>query len=253
MNRPIIFTVSIVLSAWWFSSVVAADRAATRRDPAHPELALQYDFFRVEGGRVDDASKQDHAGRLQRGEVVYGRRKPAVKFDGQGLITLDDPANGVQVASRSLTVGALCNPAAADGVLVAVGDKTNGFSLYLKDAVPHFAVRTGGELFLIHADEPVVLGQWVHLYGALDADGQLWLVLNGWPKAHAPGRPIAEQPSESFTVGADPGAPVGEYASPLPWRGLMEDVRVYWGFLDRNEQRDELQDWADLPGCGCRK
>lgn len=57
----------------------------------------------------------------------------------------------------------------------------------------------------------------------------------------------------TFCVGADIGSPVGEYAAPLNWHGLIEDVRRYWGLIDRNEQRDALQDWADLPGCGCRK
>ena len=36
------------------------------------------------------------------------------------------------------------------------------------------------------------------------------------------------------------------------WQGLLEDVHLYWGLIDRNNDRDQLQDWADLPGCGCR-
>lgn len=62
-----------------------------------------------------------------------------------------------------------------------------------------------------------------------------------------------EGPAEPLSVGADPGETVAEYLAPLGWHGLLEDVRLYWGFLDRNENREALADWADLPGCGCRK
>ncbi len=62
-----------------------------------------------------------------------------------------------------------------------------------------------------------------------------------------------QKPAEPFCVGADTGSPVGEYAPAMHWQGLLEDVRLYWGFMDRNENREQLQDWADLPGCGCRK
>ena len=64
------------------------------------------------------------------------------------------------------------------------------------------------------------------------------------------GKVIPRKPAESFCVGADPGSPVGQYASTLPWHGLVQDVRLYWGFMDRNENRDQWGYWADLPGCG---
>ena len=82
--------------------------------------------------------------------------------------------------------------------------------------------------------------------------GQLGLVVNGWPTATAAGKLIADTPEQPLCIGADLAGSVGDYEHLASWCGLLEDVRLYWGVVDRNEHRDELGDWADLPGCGCK-
>jgi hypothetical protein len=79
------------------------------------------------------------------------------------------------------------------------------------------------------------------------------LLVNTASVADAPGGLVAQMPSEPLTVGADPGSPVGEYSGPLYWQGLVQDVRLCWGVLSRETARETLGDWADRPGCGCRK
>ena len=93
---------------------------------------------------MSDYSGKKHDGTLLDGEIVYGRRKNAAQFNGKGFISLEGVPDTLSPKSRPLTVGAFCQPTAPDGVLVAMGDQTNGFSLYLKDSVPHFAVRAEG-------------------------------------------------------------------------------------------------------------
>jgi len=51
---------------------------------------------------------------------------------------------------------------------------------------------------------------------------------------------IPQKPRRAFTVGADPGSRVGRYESPLHFRGLIEDLRLYWGVLDEVS----LASWA---------
>lgn len=249
-------------SVWLFLSVFSMSMAAAG-DPSDSEgppksasalrLALHYEFLGDQLPRIEDLSGNEHHGLLDSGEIVYGRRKNAVKLEGKGRVVVRGVPDSLNPASRSLTVGAFCQPAALDGVLVAMGDKVNGFSLYVKDGVPHFAVRAQGELFAVAAREPIALGQWIHLAGAIDAKGELWLITNGWPGASAAGRLIPAKPAESLCVGADPGSPVGEYPAPSPWQGLVQDVRLYWGFMNRNDYREEWGEWADLPGCGCKR
>jgi hypothetical protein len=39
----------------------------------------------------------------------------------------------------------------------------------------------------------------------------------------------------------------------MHWQGLVEDIRLYWGFMDREADGTVMKDWADRPGCGCGK
>lgn len=249
----VLLALAIALSLLQGPGATAADQAKPSRGDGRIVLALQYDFFQVEGAQVKDGSGKKRHGELQGGQVVEGRRRPALKLDGQGQLRMTQTPDRLNPAGRTLTVGALCKPASGDGVIASMGDRQYGFSLYLKEGIPHFAVRIQGELHKVAADEPVVMDQWVHLMGVIDAKGELWIVLNGWPTAHAKGKLLAQEPAETLCVGADPGSPVGEYRSPLGWNGLLEDVRLYWGVIDRNAHGEQLQEWADLPGCGCGK
>ena len=220
---------------------------------AEPELALLYDFNSVEGTGVPDGSGRGHTGTLQGREIVFGRNKPAVHFGGKGLLTTPDVSADMDFTSRPLTVGAMCRPSAPDGVIVAMGDAEDGFSLYLQGGVPHFAVRVKGALHRAVAPEAVRLDQWVHVAGVIDAKGELTLLVDTWPVVRSPGSLIARASAEPVTVGADAGAFVGEYSTPMHWHGLLQDVRLYRGVVSREANRDLLGEWAERPGCGCRK
>ncbi len=243
----------VAASLWLVGRGQAVERQSLASRAQTPEIALHYDLFVVDGALVGDASGKRHDGVILRGEIVPGRKKDALRLDGDGSLAMPDVPETFDPKSRPFTVGAFCQPAAADGVIASMGDKANGFSLFLKGGVPHLAVRSNGELAQVIADEPVVAGQWVHLAGSIDGGGTLRLMVNGWPVAESSGKLIQRRPTEPFCAGADPGSPVGDYPSPLHWRGLLQEIRVYWGALDRNENRDQWGDWADLPGCGCGK
>lgn len=235
------------------SSAAATEPTAPSSVGERPELVLQYDFAMIEEGQATDASGNGHDGQLVAAQIVVGKRSNAAQLDGNGVVRMAEVPATLDPKQRPLTIGAFCKPATPDGVLMAMGDQTNGFSLYLKGGVPQFAVRAGGKLFQVAASAPVVADLGVHLAGAIDAERMLWLVVNGWPVASTQGQLIADTPSEPFSVGADEGAPVGEYTAPLHWTGLVQDVRVYWGHLERTTNLEAWQDWADLPGCGCKK
>ena len=255
MKQSILFLILVVAigCAWLLGDTGATERSLGDPSSVALELALHYDFLLNQNAKVGDASGQNHHGQIRSGKIVEGRRKNAVKFEGQGMIAAADTPATLSPQSRPLTVGAFCRPASLDGVLLAMGDKENGFSLYVKDGVPQFAVRANGELFVATGDEPVMLEQWIHLAGAIDAKGKVWLIVNGWPKTSIQGKLIPETPSEPFSVGADTGSPVGDDTSAMHWHGLVQDIRLYWGFMDREKNKDQWGDWADLPGCGCRQ
>lgn len=245
--------VGLVLLYGLLRSAAAAEPTALCSVGEWPELVLQYDFAMIEEGRATDASGNDHDGQLVAAQIVVGRRSNAAQLDGNGVVRMAGIPATLNPKSQPFTIGAFCKPGTLDGVLIAMGDEANGFSLYLKGGVPQFAVRAGGKLFQVAASTPVVADLGAHLAGAIDAEGVLWLVVNGWPVASTQGQLIVDTPSEPFSVGADEGSPVGEYTAPLRWTGLVQDVRVYWGYLERSANLEAWQDWADLPGCGCKK
>ena len=194
---------------------VAAEDAPRVRSRAMPELALWYEFAVVDGQRMPDISGKHHDGKLENGSVGFGRRKMAMTFDGEGAITLAPIPPTLDPTGRPFMVGAWCKPSGRNGVLAAMGGSSDGFSLYMQDGVPQFAVRVQGELRRVSAPEPVPVGQWVHLIGGIDDKGRLLLVLNGWPVAKTNGNLMTRLPSESFGVGQDEGSAVGNYETPM--------------------------------------
>ena len=236
-----------------FLFVPPVPAAGAEAGRAEPQLALLYDFQAVEGMQIPDGSGHGHTGTLEAGAIVFGRNKPAVQFAGKGLVTMTQSSGSLDPASRALTVGAMCKPGAPDGVIVSMGDRKDGFSLYLQGGVPHFAVRENGALHEVVATDPVDLDQWVHVAGVIDGKGELALLVDAFPVARAQGSLLAHTPGEPLSVGADAGSFVGEYKTPLCWQGLLQDVRLYWGAVSREANRDLLGEWANRPGCGVHK
>jgi hypothetical protein len=229
-----------------------ATRPGGCRGGAAPELVLQYDFYGVQGTRVPDGSGHEHTGTIVAGRIVDGRRKPAIQLDGAGAVTADPLGRDVNLAGRAMTVGAMCKPSAPDGVIVSMGDVTDGFSLYLRDAVPHFAVRIGGALHEVADTDPIPLGQWSHVAGVVGAQGGLSLLVNAWTVAEVqtPNH-LTRTPAAPFTVGSDSSPQMANGSARR--NGLLEDVRLYQGEISRDKDRELLAEWANRPGCGCHK
>ncbi len=218
-----------------------------------PPLGLHFDFQVVNGAEVVDGTRAAYTAKIESGTIVFGRRKPAVQLSGDGQVVMAGIPGDLDPTGRAFTVGAMCKPTSADGVVVSMGDAEEGFSLHLQGGVPRFAVRSGGALHSVAATEPVNLDQWVHLAGVVGPKGELSLLVNTVPAGKAAGGPVAHTPAEPLAIGADPGGAVGDYAGPQHWTGIIQDVRLYWGALSRETTRETLGDWADRPGCGCRK
>ena len=142
---------------------------------------------------------------------------------------------------KAITVGAWCKPEAADGVVISQGGGSHGFALYLKDGVPRFAVRSKGTLAVATGKEPLPLGQWVHLTGVLNAKGELHLRVDGKSVGMAKGGAIAAKPFDKMEVGDDATNRVADYGAATAWRGLIEDVRLYWGELDT----EKIEAWVE--------
>ncbi|MBI1372445.1 MAG: PQQ-binding-like beta-propeller repeat protein [Phycisphaera sp.] len=146
----------------------------------------------------------------------------------------------LSTAKSPVTVEAWIKPASADGVILARGGGAMGFTLYLDDAHPVFALRNGGKITDATAKHTVDENKWVHLAGVLDGDGTLKVYIDGKlaASARADG-PLPKDPIEGVSIGTDDETPVGEYKRAVGFTGLIDDVRIY------RKARSEAQIAAD--------
>src|SRR5690606_27593216 len=100
-----------------------------------------------------------------------------------------------------IVAGARVTPKSATGVILAQGGESLGYSLYLHDGVPTFAVRSQGSLRVVRSPRAVELGKEVHLAGALRPGGRLVLWIDGEEVAETRGLLIARKPAEPLTLG----------------------------------------------------
>ncbi len=88
-------------------SAAMAQKKSPRKLDDKLEAALHYDFFGVDGVRVSDQAEAKHDGTIQNGEIVQGKRKPAVKLDGRGAILVAASPADLDPAQKAFSVGGL--------------------------------------------------------------------------------------------------------------------------------------------------
>jgi arylsulfatase A-like enzyme len=207
-----------------------------------PALVLRYTFAALKKERVEDVSGNGLAGRLVKGKLVKDDVGPALELEGEGHVGVASKALP-NFADSPLVVGAWCSAGANRGVVAALGGEGQGFSLFLTDGVPTFAVRSDGKLSVAKAANRMPRGRWAHLMGVLDAAGRLRVWVDGKPSGDAvQGAHLARQPSDGLSIGADTGSRVGDYNDEQYWTGRLRDVRLYRGVPTEKE----LHQWAGL-------
>ena len=76
----------------------------------------------------------------------------------------------------------------------------------------------------------------MHIAAVLAGDRTLRLYVNSEEAGKGEAADfILGRPNEGALIGADEGTLVGPYTKPCPWKGLIDEVRVYYGELDQNE------------------
>jgi arylsulfatase len=139
---------------------------------------------------------------------------------GDELTGENVPATG----GRAFHVSAEIETMAKDGVVVAQGGTTEGFTLYAKDGNVTFALRRGGKLTSIVTKEALALKP-TKIEADLAADGAMTLTLDGQTAASgkAPGL-LNRTPTDGLQVGSDQNAAVGPYEAPFPFGGKIGKV-----------------------------
>jgi arylsulfatase len=147
-------------------------------------------------------------------------------------------AQAPATCNRTHEIRAFVDTAAggADGVLVADGGASSGYSLYIQNGRPAYTYNYfRKEVTSITAAEPLPRGlstivvRFEYDGGGRGRGATVTLLVNG--KAAGEARlahtvPVAYAYDETFDVGEDSASPVGPYKAPFPFTGKLERVEV---------------------------
>ena len=116
-----------------------------------------------------------------------------------------------------------------DGVIVAQGGVTWGYSLYVTQGHVAFAVRQAGKLTTIVAESKLPAAP-CGILARVEHGGTVELCVDGNPVAAGQiGGPIGKMPADGCDVGADNGDPVGDYGSANTFQGRIGKVTIFVG------------------------
>ena len=174
----------------------------------------------------------------ENGRRFHGQRTHVVMHAGMGHLP-NDVAPDVRSRNYLIEAHARIDTLHAQGVLVAHGDATSGYSLYIKDGRLVHDMNIGGVHHLITADRPIELGH--HVF-ALRVDLAPWirislpvmgtvalpsgrvatLLIDGEPVGRIDTKMVGFNSMVSFSgldIGLDRGSPVSHYDEPFCFTG----------------------------------
>ncbi|MBT7298642.1 MAG: PQQ-binding-like beta-propeller repeat protein [Victivallales bacterium] len=173
-------------------------------------------------------------------------RKPQV-----GSIVRINKSGSLNPANKPVTVSAWVRPLGPSGVILANGGGVIGYTLYLRQGIPHFGVAIGGKRSGVVGKGK--LGKaWHHLAGVLAADGTMKLYVNG--KLAATGKAggmLPKEPANALQIAADEESPVASYKG-IAFKGDIDDVRIYRGEVTAADLATLASGEARVPAKGAQ-
>jgi len=174
----------------------------------------------------------------ENGRRFHGQRTHVVMHAGMGHLP-NDVAPDVRSRNYLIEAHARIDTIDAQGVLVAHGDATSGYSLYIKDGRLVHDMNIGGVHHLITADRPIELGHhvfalrvelapWIRISlpvmgtVALPSGRVASLLIDGEPVGRIDTKMVGFNSMVSFSgldIGLDRGSPVSHYDEPFCFTG----------------------------------
>ena len=156
-----------------------------------------------------------------------GHRKTFVFHKGMGHLPGDCAPD---VRSRSYFIEADVNLGAGDeGVLIAHGDATSGYSLFVRDGRLHHTLNVGGLRTTVSSEEQIAPGRRKLGVRVIQDDGRHFtLTIDGEPagklSTHLGFMTLISW--SGLDIGRDRGRAVGDYAHPFSFTGALRTVTV---------------------------
>jgi arylsulfatase len=198
------------------------------REPARLAAMIQAWWAQAEACQVlplDDRFGPRFAENAAR---FHGARRRFVFHPGMGHLPTDVAPD---VRARSYRIEAETHPVGeAQGVLIAHGDATSGYSLYVQDRRLRFTVNVGGQKTTAVSEPLPPNARRLGVRSRLGADGlrRFTLTVDGRPAGSAATR-LGFHTLISWSgldIGRDRGSPVADYAAPFAFTGKLRRVSV---------------------------
>ncbi len=210
----------------------AHDLAAQQPDRL---AALQREFDEVAAANKVLPLKPDFASRAHPNPPPPGGRPFYTFYPGTSHL-FDATAPATRNRTHRFTIDLDVPRSGADGVLVADGGLSSGYTLYVKDGRPSYTYNYfRRQVTTITAAERLAPGRSrIELEFIYDGNGigkgaQVTLTVNGRVAGRArlaQTVPIIYSYDETFDVGEDTATPVGPYVAPFPYAGTIEKVEL---------------------------
>ncbi|WP_182870943.1 outer membrane protein assembly factor BamB family protein [Stieleria mannarensis] len=147
---------------------------------------------------------------------------------------------------KPITVEAWITSTKPQGVIVARGGPSAGFALTLKAGKPQFMVRSEQGLSTVEGPKRIV-GGWHHVVGVLGEDKSMSLYVDGRLAASGKSSGLIHiDPAQGMDVGADGQTAVGNYTSPLPFSGAIDEVRLYFRAATAEQVAKRYDDGSEI-------
>ena len=191
----------------------------------------QHDLAAAQPQRLQEMAKRWEAW-AERAHVKPYPQRPDPQEDAESgeETEIEEPIATPLIANQPLVIrcDVTLQGAAQDanGTILAQGGARQGYALYLKAGKPIFGVREDGKLYTAEATQTLPAGK-VALEARLAQDGTMTLMVNG--KVVAQGKAaglIRAQPVDKLSVGRDVQAAVGDYTTPFPFNGKVENITI---------------------------
>ncbi len=159
----------------------------------------------------------------------HGPRNRFVFHAGMGHVPTD-VAPDVRNRTYTIEADAQVDGPATQGVLIAHGDATTGYSLYIKDGKLAYDMNIGGEHHLIVSDRPVPAGNRRLGVRMRRKDGRNFatLLIDGEPVGGFDTQNgfVSFISWSGLDIGRDRSSPVSHYAAPFAFTGKLRKVTV---------------------------
>ncbi|MDR1383168.1 MAG: sulfatase-like hydrolase/transferase [Planctomycetaceae bacterium] len=190
-----------------------------------PGLKLQFDFSDGKRKITETSGKKNKFAVHGKINILSQDGRAGRSFDGNSYIDVEkSPA--IHSAQTAWNAEAVFRSERSDGVILAYGGTRHGYSLFLKDGKPNFAVRIDGQVFTATGQE-IALERIVQMTGSITPQKKAELFVNG-KRAASVQLPnfIVQNPMEQLQIGADlEGQVSGEH---LPnFNGWIEKIELY--------------------------